>query len=207
MSLGLKGVEKRAAFAKLRGCLEEGLEDDDLTLRLGYDWGQIQELKQAFFEHEAEGIRKRSTEQAYAEYVIEQRRCMKDLDKVIDDYKDGKNLQAFVGAVRAKSGIIDQMVKTGQEFGLIERKTPGQISVAGQAIFQMTKVELKQLIIAEQSSLQSVLERYGDQAIGDLDPGPLHLPLSTPKTPVKAHARTTVHKGRRVVKGDGGVAK
>jgi len=197
----MSDFEERNAFARLRGYLQEGKDDEGLCEAFGRPYEEIQILKSCFFESEKELLRKRSTEETYAVYIIEQRRCMNDLERVIEDYDKQKNVQAYVGAIKAKSEILDKIIKTGQDFGLIERAEEGRGFVAGQALIQMTHVEQKQYIIGELKALNDYMLRYGDQNILALDPGPLHLPLPAEQEKTKAHSRTSVYGGRRVVHG------
>ena len=210
MTVELDDTRKRVLLSKLRESLLEGVGDDDLCEKLSCSLERVQELKLALDEQEVEALRKSPTEHTYVEYVREQRRCMLALDKLIDGYRSpesdseeqptgGTTPTAFVSAVRTKSDIIDKIVKTGQEFGLIERASQGRGLIAGQAIFNLSHTEVKNYAIGELKALNEMMQRYGDQSIGDLDPGPLHLPVSIPKSPIKAHSRTTVYAGRRVV--------
>ena len=199
MSLKLKAEELREAFAKLRGCLIEGLDDNQIAERLKLSWAEVQELKHRFDDNEAEALRTRSTEHTYVRYVIEQRRCLADLDKVIADYQQQKNVAAYVGAIRAKSDILERVLKTGQDLGLIERFTKGEGYVAGEAIKNMNNIQFQQFILNVIGDLDQLRLRYGDQPLGALEPGPLHRPLVA-RTPVKGHSRSAVYGGRRVVK-------
>jgi len=206
MPLELDDTRKRVLLSKLRDCLLEGVGDDDLCEKLQCSLERLQELKLALDDQEVEALRKSPTEHTYVEYVREQRRCMLALDRLIDGYgptaedePKGTTPTAFVSAVKTKSDIIDKIVKTGQEFGLIQRASQGKGMIAGQAIFNLSHTEVKNYAIGELKALNEMMQRYGDQSIGDLDPGPLHIPVSTAKSPIKAHSRTTVFGGRRVV--------
>lgn len=199
--LGMSDFEERNAFARLRGYLQEGKDDEGLCEAFSRPYEEIQILKHSFFEGEKELLRKRTTEETYAVYIIEQRRCMNDLERVIEDYTKQKNVQGYVGAIKAKSEILDKIIKTGQDFGLIERADEGRGLVAGQALIQMNHVEVKQYILGEIKAMNDLLLRYGDQDIKALEPGPLHLPLPTEQEKTKAHSRISVYGGRRVVHG------
>lgn len=204
MALKLRGDELRTAFAKLRGCLTEGLDEGETTQRLGLPWEEMLELKRRFYDNEAEILRNRSTEHSFVRYVVEQRQCLHDLESVISDYQTQKNVAAYVGAVRAKSDIMDRILKTGVDLGLIDRVQEGKGYAAGEAIKGMPNVELRQYIVAEMRVFNEWMLRFGDQGIVDVSTGPLHRPQQKEKTPVRGHARTKVHGGRRVVREKGG---
>lgn len=204
MALKLRGKEMRAALAKLRGHIVEGLDHQDICDELGLDWGEVDELKRKLLDEEAEVVRHKSTEHTYVEYCMEMRRCMSDLDKVVADYTKQKNVTGFVGAVRARAELLDRMIKTGQDFGLIERKAEGASFAAGEAIKNMANADLRKYIYSEINTFNTLIVKFGDQSILEMEPGPLYQTISTPKQPVrktKGHARSKVLAGRRVVRG------
>lgn len=210
MPLELKGDALRVAFAKLRSYLAEGLEHHEVCEKMQLSWIEVEELRRKLLDQEAALVRRRPTEHTYVEYCLEMRRCMNDLDKVIDGFeiKEGakeplKNSAGYVGAVRAKADILDRMIKVGQDFGLIERVAEGKGLAAGEAIKNMANTELRAFILQEVNVFNTLLVQFGDKRIEEMDPGPLHQALSAPKHPVpkvQGHARGKVHAGRRVVR-------
>lgn len=200
MPINLKQGEIRVVFAKLRGFIQESLDDAEMAERLGISWNDLLELKRRFYEHETEAIRNRSTEQTFVRYAIEQRQCVSDLQKVIDDYESQKNIPGYVGAVRAKSEILERTMKMGVDLGLVRRLSDSQGYSAGEAIKSMTNPELRQYIYAEINVFNQMRLQHGEQGILDVPIGPIHRSLVTEKTPVKPHERNKVHGGRRIVK-------
>lgn len=203
MALNLRGEDLRAAFAKLRAAIVEGLDHNQVCERLGLSWGDVDELKRKFYDEEAELVRHKPTEHAYVEYCLEMRRCMEDLDRVIEDYEKQKNVSGYVGAVRARADIVDRMLKTGQELGLVERMASEKGYAAGQAIKDMGNKEFRQFIHNEMHVFNQILVKYGDRPMLEIDPGALYAPAPSAKFPVqktKGHARSKVFAGRRVVR-------
>lgn len=201
MTLHLTRNELRAAFTKLRICLVDGMEDSEISEKLGLAWEEVYELKRKFFDHEAELLRSRSTEHTYVKYVIEMRQCVTDLKKVEKDSEAQQNQSARVSAIKAQYDIHDRTMKTGLDLGLIKRVSTGGLE-AGQAIKEMNNVEFRRLIMTEAAEFYDVRGRFGEQGLTDLQPGPLHRTQAVKKVPVKKHSRTKVHGGRRVVKDD-----
>lgn len=188
------------AYARLRALLVEGADDTKAAKELKLTWEELQELKRGFYDHEAEILRGRSTEHTYIRFAIEQRQCIEDLDRVIADYQQQKNVTGYVSAVRAKSDILERVLKMGQELGLVERLSKGEGYAAGEAIKQMNNVQFRQYIINFVSDFHDLMLRFGDHSITQVTLGSLHQPLRKPKQPVKGHSRAAVHKGRRLVK-------
>jgi hypothetical protein len=186
--------------------MAEGLTDEEVSKKLGLKFSDYESLKAKFIENEATIIREKSTEHTYVEFVLEQKRCINDLEELISSYDKEKNMSAHVGAVRAKSDIVDKIVKMGQDFGLIERKADSGRMIAGKALINLTNIELKQFVLGEIQAVNEMMLRFGDQDIAALDPGALHRPLPktpVPKEPVKTskRGRSKNYGGRRAVKG------
>jgi hypothetical protein len=205
MALDLKGEELRVAFAKMRALLAEGYDHNQIGEELGLSWHDVDELRRKLLDEEATLVRKRPTEHTYVEFCMEIRRCMGDLDRVIDAFNKDKNVSAYVGAVRAKADLLERMIKVGQDFGLIERLSEAKGFAAGEAIKQMSNPQFRQFIVQEVHVFNQLLVKFGDKPIAEMDPGPLYRSLSTtkhpvPKEKVQGHARGKVHAGRRVVR-------
>lgn len=201
MSLVLRGKELRSAFAKLRAYITEGNSDEEIASEFGISFEEFEDLKQKYLDHEVDIALKKPSEHTYVEYVLEQQRCISDLDNLIksfgvvedeiDDDLDesysrrkqhkARNIAGYVGAVKAKSDIIDKIVKTGQEFGLIEQKEKAKAN-PGEVIFNMSKVEIIQYLTSEMKGFSETMMRYGDRDITALDVGPIHQPI--PKVPI-----------------------
>ena len=207
MALKLSKSAQRSAFAKLRTYFADSKEHDEIAALLGFGWSEYEELLAAFYDAEAKVIREQSTERVYVDYCITQGQNIRDLTKVMATFDKTKQPSAIVAAIRARSDIYDKMIKTGQEFGFIEKKPETKL-VAGVIVQQLSDRELRSAIVSELGHLEHLMGKFGNAPnIIDLDPGDVH--QSTPKTKVvgslpskttAAHKRNKVHGGRRVVK-------
>lgn len=205
MALGLKGAELRAAIAKLRSFLGAGDTDDEAAAKLGLSWAEYEDLKRAMYAAEVEVLRKRSTAEAYIDYVLAQQQNINDLNAMVSQFKETKQYNAMVGAIRARSEMVDKILERGQEFGLIAKSESGEGIVAGVAVGNLTNEQLKARIAREIEKLSDVVARYGSGSMKDLPVGPIYRDAE-PAPEVKAKARepeakrTKVRAGRRVVK-------
>jgi hypothetical protein len=124
--------------------------------------------------------------------MIDQMKNLKDLDGMIESFKTTKQYNAMVGAVRARSEILDKLIEKGQEFGLVHKMPDRKEIVAGILVADLTNKELKQMITAELSNLNGMMKRYGDKTIMDMDPGVLHRGEALPAAVLKESAGGTV---------------
>jgi len=203
-ALGLSKSELREAIAELLSYLAGGYDDSEARAELGLDPEQYAALKREMYGQQAEYFRTRTTEEMYADYVNEQRSCIGELDKIVARFVDEKHSSAAVGAIRARSDIVDKIVKLGQDVGLIDKEPEKKLIFGGIAIAQLNDAQLRKAIVGEVSELSRLIDHFGDDtSIMDMDPGPLHraMPETEPeKKKTSGGTSAKVSGGRRVVK-------
>lgn len=192
--------ELREAIAELLSYLASGYDDSEARVELGLDPEQYAALKREMYSQQAEYYRTRSTEEMYSDYVIEQRACINELDKIVARFVDDKQSSAAVGAIRARSDIVDKIVKLGQDVGLIEKEPERKVIFGGVAIASLSDAQLRRAIVGEVKELDGLIAAFGDgMSIMDMDPGPLHRMLPEPKK-ASGGSSAKVSGARRVVK-------
>lgn len=207
MAIRIKGEKLRAACAKLRAYLAAGDSDHEICEKMGLSWGDYEELKGKMMAFESAKVVTQSSEQVYVEYLMNQEKNIHALSTMIDSFQDSRQHAAMVGAVKARADIYDKMIKTGQEFGFIEKMPERTEIVAGVMVRDLSEQDLRAHITSALSSLDTMQKKYGDSSnIIDLDPGQTHFPDPKPQKKALAaggktnHRSQPVHKGRRVVK-------
>lgn len=94
----------------------------------------------------------------FAEYREQQLLCAKELEDIAASFKDSKQFSALVGAVKAKSDLLDKIIKVGQELGLVKRAAR-EINVHGAVDVRTLSVsELRIHLEKEVSGLRKLLE-------------------------------------------------
>lgn len=203
MARGDRERELKKKTAMLMAAYAEGSSDEEAQALLGVSPAKFIKIKKALYDQEAERLASTPTEHVYAQYVMNQIRCVKDLDELYKACKDQKNSNAGVGAIRARSDIFDKIIKTGQEFGILERKPEEKRIIAGVMVAQLSNDQLRQAITSSIGQLNEMVATFGDLDITKIAPGQLHYETSesaksTDKTNRAKTAR--VSGGRRVVK-------
>ena len=153
-------------------------------------------LKHQVMDDKALELRNKPSEHVYVEYILAQQQNIKDLTKMIEEFKNTKQFNALVGAIRARADLHDKIIAKGQEFGVF-RKEPERKVIAGILVAEMTRKDLKTAITGAISNLDKMVGMYGDGNIIDVPTGDLHYgkalppPGSEPSAPVAPKAKKT----------------
>lgn len=163
-----KADELRVKLAQLQMLLAQGKSDVDCAQAMG-DGGtamrtsQYNELKRELYRQETQGLYGKSTEDVYLEYQWAQQQCIRDLDGMIAYAKDKNNANTIVGLVRAKSDIIDKVIKMGQDMGIYNKEPEKKMVIHGHVVAKLSQPELRKLIVRETQGLAGVFTKYGDR--------------------------------------------
>lgn len=93
---------------------------------------ELARLKKEVFFEEIMTTRQMSNEERFAQYKLQQMEVVKDIDVLIERFKETKQLQALVGALKLKSDIQDGIISKGMEFGVIEKMPEKQAIIVGE---------------------------------------------------------------------------
>lgn len=158
----------RLLVARLRTLIAQGKEEMDILEEMDVSPSELQAIRRELFASERVNLVNRTTEEVFIEYTILQKKNITDLNDIIDSkaMKD-KQPNAVVGAIRARSDILDKIIKTGQEFGIIEKVAERRLVVHGHAVAQLDNEGLRKLIVHELGGLSSLMEKYGDGPLDD----------------------------------------
>lgn len=132
----------------LRACLSQGLTRSEILQVMGVKNGTLTVIEKRLLASDAQRFTAMSTAHRYYLYCLQQEQCARDLDSLyqilINEFKDWRNNpinvfgkpnprpspQSIVMAVRTKSDILDRVLKTGQEMGIIQKRVK-EIRVEG----------------------------------------------------------------------------
>jgi len=123
-----RGITEQRMIAELvRGALARHKTDDGIMAMLAaYDVTDIRELpaiKRLVRELEHSEVGGRTNMDVFLDYRREQLDVIKDLDEFVEDINKGEaHKSAIPTALRAKSDIIERILKAGQDLGVISRK-------------------------------------------------------------------------------------
>jgi hypothetical protein len=156
--------EYRRLIAELKAHLADGKTDlEAAEAMFKGDTKTYNILKRELYQQEKVDLHNKTTEEVFVDYVLRQEGCIRDLNQLIRD-KEGtvRNSSTTVGAIRAKSDILDKIIERGQEFGILEKVPEKKQVIAGVMVAQLDNDALRQLITRELGGLQALVSRYGD---------------------------------------------
>lgn len=179
MILELSKSEVREAVAKLLSLTLAGKDEDEIQALMGLTSAQLEQVKKELISREAERLVSRDNEEIYAEYVLNQLTCVRDLLRIQKDFKGEKNASALVGAVRARSDIFDKIVDRGQDLGFISKAPERKHITGGVLVAEMSNSELRKAILTELQTVQTMMKEIGGggRDLLDVSVGPIHREL------------------------------
>lgn len=145
--------------ALVRACIAEGLTRDEMSIMLDISQQEVGVIENRLLATDAHREVVKTVPQRYYEYALKQDQCVRDLDGIVDfvrgeisnyledrkralaEYRDDSiSLKkampvspptgVAVLAIKAKSTIFDQTIKTGQELGIIPKRAK-EVRVSG----------------------------------------------------------------------------
>jgi hypothetical protein len=185
--------ETRRRIAELQAHLGEGKDDLQIAEEMSLKTAEYNELKREMYTWETTDLNAKPMEEVYINYVLHQKQCIKDLDGMIREFRRTNQYNAMVGAVRAKSDILDKIIAKGQEFSILEKAPEKKQVIAGLMVANLDNEQLRAFITRELVGIDSLTKRYGDV---DILGAPAPLATLPPATSALPASGNTVVPGR-----------
>ena len=211
MSLGLSKREAAEAIQALFVRLIEGDDEDVIADAFGLDAEQMETLRGRMLDKKGKELRGKTVEHVFVEYMINQLRGVKDLDRLIKDLTDyadpeirggdlAKVASAKVSAIKARAALHDQILEKGQSVGIFAKEPEKKIN--GFLIADLTSDELRMKITAALAGLDEMTSKYGEMSIAELaiDKADLHMGAALPAI-IDAEAEDVTKKPIKAPKG------
>lgn len=185
---------------KMRALLEMGKSFEDCRRTMGLTSEEFDRVRKVCCEEQAKRMRQKSKEEIYAEYVVEQRKCLTALEKIIERVpKDGKKLSdnALLSAIKAKSEIEDKIIEKGQELGILEKNgktrssAPSPVQVEDSQVGKMRDDDLRDAVASEAVVLERVTNQFQGKKFAELDPPKIYKKANKPIDFEKHHKANT----------------
>jgi hypothetical protein len=207
MDSDIAKIENEARLVRFLQLKKSGESDDDIRAKFEMDLETYDAFVKECFLHEVERIQNKSVGEVYVEYMLAQKKCIADLEKMATKFDQAKHYSALVNSVKTRSDILDKIIKVGQDFGLLEKRPERKEIVAGVLITKMDDDQLRNTILGELKNLEKMMNHFGDHTIIDLPQGSMYRELPAPlemKEPESLEGHKTrshvISGGRKVVK-------
>lgn len=157
-----KAANLRSMLADMKAGIAIGKTDSELCEQLQVSVATYNNLKNELLRQETARLYAQTTEEVFLEYSWKQGQCIIELDHMLERLSKNKQYNALVGAVRAKSDIIDKIVKMGQDMGVLEKAPERKMILHGVAVTNLDNNGLRKVIATELSGLAMIMNKFGD---------------------------------------------
>lgn len=163
-----------------KAALDEGMDKREIKKLLGLRDDLFDKIEKIVINEDGQTEIVKATPYRFYEYIRRQEKCVRDLEyftnKVDDEismyhrmyelYLKGEidkpptkpNTSAAIMAIKARSDILDKMIKTGQDLGIIEKRAK-EIRVSGNLnLAALPTEELKSLLSKKMKELNLLVE-------------------------------------------------
>jgi hypothetical protein len=146
--------EKQDLLVRFTILLGQGYNKEEIEEALGLLPGAYEPLLSRFYEQAEAGFKGKNNLRIFLDYSTRQVQLVRDLERLKQalEERNWKNGQAYVGAVKAQSEILDKMISTGQDLGLIQKIAEKFIMVGGTDVRDM---DMKQLMGAMEEEINA----------------------------------------------------
>lgn len=172
--MALKRRELLEAAAYIYEQKIRGKRDKFIQEQLGFDAEQYAECQKFLLEHQSEKLRDMPREHVYVDYVIDQKKNVKDLDNLIKNLDANSQYNALIGAIRLRADIQNKILDRAQEFGLVKKEAEKRELIGGIAIFDLGADDLRKKIVTHTKGLADVMRDYGEKDFLRLPSPELH---------------------------------
>lgn len=154
--------ERRELKARLRSLLTEGATEQECAEELEIGVRFLRALLAEVLDEEVGAVAGDNPAQSFTRYSLRMEGCISDLDRVIaNGINDTKSLNAVVGAVKAKAGIIDSIDAKGQKLGIIPSAPQKRDDLDGVNIADLTIADLKRRVRSKLTGLDQLASEAG----------------------------------------------
>jgi hypothetical protein len=149
----------KQAMVYMRAFLAEGLSREEIKSRLGVDDKMYDEIEILLLEMEGAKFTSMGTAHRYYIYMLRQEQFIRELDQFTRIHmEDDPRKSGVVGAIKAKAQLVENMMKMGQELGIISKRAK-EIRVLGEInLVALPNEEIQQLYEERMAFFQNVMQ-------------------------------------------------
>jgi len=143
---GLTKKKQRLLEKKIRKLIGQGFSDFEIQEKTGHQPHVIKHYQKRILEKDKAIFRDLTPETVMSSYARQRKQDIADLNRLINaSKKKGKLTIEDVQAIKLKNRIENKVIKTGNELGLISRRTR-EIDVDGFLFEKKSRTDIKQAV-------------------------------------------------------------
>jgi hypothetical protein len=149
----------KQATPYMRAFIAEGLSREEIKERLGVDDKMYDEVEMLLLETEGAKFTNMGTAHRYFHYMLRTEQFVRELDQFTRLHmEDDPRKSGVVGAIKAKAQLTENMMKMGQELGIISKRAK-EVRVLGEInLVALPNEEIQQLYEERMSWFQNVMQ-------------------------------------------------
>ena len=197
--------DRRHDVAALRVFIAQGTPVDRILEATGWTAETLGSLQAELFAEEERLRVGRRPEDVFVEYSLRTEDNVAALDDLIEQFHDSRQGSALVGAIKAKQDLYNQVIKLGQELGLVKKEPNKHVHLVG----NMSDPELRVYINRKLRRIRELSDRGNDLHLldvpteGDEDtPGAqvIEVPAAPAPPPKRSKTSAAVRGGIRAIR-------
>lgn len=130
--------------------------DSEICMELEITGKQLAAYKKALYKEEIEALRKSGPEDQFVQYRHNQMEVIKDIDMLIEKFKDTKAVNALANALKTKSEILRDIANKAQEMGFMEKRAQELKIVNDIDLTALSNAQLLDLVERQQQLVSKV---------------------------------------------------
>lgn len=168
MTRGLEIPANQTATAKnsfykarhkfVKNAIAYNYTDTEICLALHISGKLLSDIKTKIFKEEIVTLERMTQKEHFVEYKMKQTEIVKDLDTLIELHRKSKNLQGLAQALKSKKEILEEIKKSAQECGFMDKKADEVKIIDGTNIKDLSNQDLIERIHSNNVLLQQLLE-------------------------------------------------
>lgn len=162
--IGIRGLrknqeinQKRKDAIQYRACRALLWERERILLETGWSLQWFMSIEKYVTDEDRQLWSETDSRSIFASYREQQLQIATELEDLSEIFRGSKQFSALVSSLRTRADVLDRIIKTGQELGVIH-KTPKQIEVSGNVdVTQLNAVELRAHIVHQVEEINRLL--------------------------------------------------
>ena len=151
----------RTALDLLVILMTKGLNDRLLVKEMGLELAEIRQLKGILLHEVGDLDAKEDPHRVYLSYKLRQEGLLKELEDLGTRLRNQGQANAELGAIRARSDLIDKILRNGQELGVIPREAKKHEVLGGIVVADMTQEDLEKMMLDRGRRMARLQREYG----------------------------------------------